>query len=79
MRCPREFLATLFWPEKNQQQALANLRRTLASLNASLPGWIEADRDSISIKRNQSIWTDVDSFHNDLLLLKKHDTRAVLR
>lgn len=73
MRCPREFLATLFWPEKNQQQALANLRRTLASLNASLPGWIEADRDSISIKRNQSIRTDVDSFHNDLLLLKKHD------
>ena len=46
-KCQRELLATMFWPEGSQQKALANLRRTLSSLNSSLPGWIEANRDTL--------------------------------
>jgi len=70
--CTREVLATMFWQEGNQQKALANLRRTLSSLNSSLPKWIEADRETITLKRNDKLWVDVDVFHQLLLQLKEH-------
>ena len=70
--CQRELLATMFWPEGNQQKALANLRRTLSSLNASLPGWIMANRDTLALKRNGKFWMDVDAFHQSLLNYHKH-------
>ena len=70
--CPRELLASMFWPEGNQQKALANLRRTLSSLNSSLPGWIKADRETISLKRNVKLWVDVDTFHQFFSQLKNH-------
>lgn len=60
--CQREGLATMFWQEGNQHKALANLRRTLSSLNNSLPGWIEANRETISLKRNGRLWMDVEDF-----------------
>jgi len=70
--CQREILATMFWPEGSQQKALANLRRTLSSLNSSLPGWIEANRDTLALKRNGKLWVDVDAFHQSLLDLHQH-------
>ena len=70
--CQREILATMFWQEGNQQKALANLRRTLSSLNSSLPGWIKADRESIALKRNGKLWMDVETFHQLLSHLKEH-------
>jgi LuxR family maltose regulon positive regulatory protein len=70
--CQRELLATMFWPEGSQQKALANLRRTLSSLNASLPGWIEANRDILALKRNGKLWMDVDAFHQSLLNYHQH-------
>ena len=62
-KCQREAVATVFWPEANQQRALGNLRRTLSSLNSRLPGWIEADRETISLKKTNKIWCDVEMFH----------------
>ncbi len=62
-RCQREAVATVFWPEANQQRALGNLRRTLASLNSRVPGWIEADRDSIGLRKTSKLWCDVQAFH----------------
>jgi LuxR family maltose regulon positive regulatory protein len=70
--CQRETLATMFWPEGNQQKALASLRRTLSSLNSSLPGWIQADRRTISLKRNAKLWVDVDAFYHLLSNHKEH-------
>lgn len=70
--CQREILATMFWPDGSQQKALANLRRTLSSLNSSLPGWIEANRDTLTLKRNSKLWVDVDTFHQFLLDLHQH-------
>ncbi len=58
----REILATMFWPDGSQQKALASLRRTLSSLNSSLPGWIDANRESIRLKRNAKLWVDVEAF-----------------
>ena len=71
--CQRETLATMFWQEGNQQKALANLRRTLSSLNSSLPGWIDADRETIRLKHNGKLWVDVDAFHQLLSRLKQHN------
>ena len=46
----REYLATLLWPEFDLHRAPANLRRALASLQASLgPGWLKADRETIAL------------------------------
>lgn len=70
-KCQRETLAAMFWPEGTQQKALANLRRTLASLNASLPGRIEADRESIALKAG--IWVDAVVFQECLSRLHAHN------
>ena len=70
-KCPREILASMFWQEGNQQKALANLRRTLSSLNTSLPGWIEADRATIMLKRNGKFRVDVEGFHQLLSQIKE--------
>jgi len=70
--CQREILATMFWPEGSQQKALANLRRTLSSLNYSLPGWIEANRDTLTLKRNPKLWIDIDDFHLSLVDFQQH-------
>jgi DNA-binding SARP family transcriptional activator len=56
----REKLAALFWPEFDQSRAPANLRRSLASLHASIPGdWLEAERDRISVRTDADLWIDV--------------------
>ena len=75
-KCRRETLATMFWQESSQQKALANLRRTLASLNASLPGWIEADRETIALKRDNKLWVDVDIFQRLRFQCKEHNHPA---
>jgi LuxR family maltose regulon positive regulatory protein len=68
----REILATMFWPEGNQQKALANLRRTLASLNSSLPGWIDANREAIRLKQSAKLWVDVEAFQQSLSQREQH-------
>jgi LuxR family maltose regulon positive regulatory protein len=62
----------MFWPEVSQQKALASLRRTLSSLNSSLPGWIQADRTTINLKRNAKLWVDVDAFKQLLSEIGAH-------
>ncbi len=68
----REAVATILWPEASQPKALGNLRRALASLNSRLPGWIEADRETIGIKPADKLWCDVAAFHDLLARIKKH-------
>ena len=57
---PREKLAELFWPEFDPSRAPANLRPSLASLHASIPGdWLEAERDRINVRTDTDVWVDV--------------------
>jgi LuxR family maltose regulon positive regulatory protein len=63
----------MFWPEGSQQKALANFRRTLSSLNTSLPGWIEADRESVALKQDSRLWVDIAAFHKFLSQLQQHN------
>jgi LuxR family maltose regulon positive regulatory protein len=57
----REYLATLLWPEYDPRRAPANLRRALASLQASLgPGWVQADREAIVLTGRGRIRADIE-------------------
>ncbi len=70
--CSREFLAALFWPEANQHKALGNLRRTLFSLNSRLPGWVTADRQTVSLRKNDALFIDVEAFRGCLAAARQH-------
>ncbi len=70
-RYQREAVATIFWPEASQKKAFGNLRRTLSSLKSTLPGWIDADRETISIKKTGQLWCDVAAFHEVLARVKE--------
>lgn len=69
----REKLSALFWPEFDQTRAPANLRRTLASLHASIPGeWLAAERDTIFLQPDSGLWIDVVAARRLLAALKAH-------
>ncbi len=59
----RDSLATLFWPEIDQNHARANLRRELAYLRTVLgTEWLTADREEIVLDPNAEIHVDVLTF-----------------
>ena len=61
----RDALATLFWPELDQQRARAALRRTLTALNkAALGPWLNRNRQAIGFKNGANTWVDVHQFQN---------------
>src|SRR5215217_1358852 len=71
-RHTREALATLLWPEYDQTRARAALRRTLSALaKARTEGWLEVDRESIGVNRDE-LWVDVDRFHDRLAECQTH-------
>lgn len=68
----RETLSALFWPEYDQQHALANLRRALSSLNKSLQGeLLKADREKIGLHDRSKLWLDVECFQDFLSATKE--------
>jgi DNA-binding SARP family transcriptional activator len=61
----RDVLVTLLWPDYDEANARASLRRTLSSLNRALAGtWLEIGRESIGLVRDLSFWCDVDQFRS---------------
>ncbi len=69
----RERLAALFWPEFDQERAPANLRRSLATLRAALPGqWLAAERDRIGVRLSQELWVDVLQARLLIAAVKRH-------
>jgi ABC-type oligopeptide transport system substrate-binding subunit/DNA-binding SARP family transcriptional activator len=70
---PRDSLAALLWPDYDQSKARAALRRTLSTLNRTLPDrWLEADRDMIGLEPGQAVWLDVDEFRRLLAVRRQH-------
>lgn len=58
----RDMLATLLWPELDQEHARAALRSTLPALSARLPeSWLVADRQTVRLNR-EAIWVDTREF-----------------
>lgn len=69
----RETLAAMFWPEYDQQHAMANLRRNLSSLARSLPsGLLEVDRERIGLQRVEWLQVDTEEFKEQLTSLYTH-------
>ncbi len=69
----RDSLATMLWPEHSQSQARAGLRRALAALKADLgEGWLDVDRQSVSLKHDANIYIDVSEFEDWLAECHTH-------
>ena len=55
----RDVLATLLWPDLDQEHARAALRSTLSALTTQMPGaWLDSDRSMLSLRR-EVVWVDV--------------------
>lgn len=68
----RDAVATMLWPELDQQHARAALRSTLPSLTAQLPdGWVVADRMTLAVTR-EVVWIDVHEFLDLLAQTRTH-------
>ncbi len=75
----RENLATLFWPEYDQQHAFANLRRSLYSINRGLgPDLIVANRENVVINPSCLFWQDVNEFRQLLANVKSHNHERIV-
>ncbi|MCL4834981.1 MAG: AAA family ATPase [Caldilineaceae bacterium] len=63
----RDTLATLFWPEHDQQRARANLRYLLWSLRKNVgEEWVETDGDRIALAGPGQVRVDVEDFQRHL-------------
>src|SRR5262245_34643194 len=52
----RDRLAALFWPDNSQQEARADLRRTLSLLNKTLgDGWLNIESGEVALRRSDRI------------------------
>ena len=63
---PREVLAELFWEERTQSQALANLRVALTSLRQTVEPFVEITRESVGLSSSGQIWLDISEFESRL-------------
>jgi LuxR family transcriptional regulator, maltose regulon positive regulatory protein len=69
----REALASLLWPEDDQEHALGSLRRALASLQKSIqPARVASSRDALTLPPGGSTWLDVDTFRQQLAEALSH-------
>lgn len=75
----RDSLATLFWPENNQREARANLRRTLYRINEIIGDeWLIASAETISFATQVDFWLDSEVFQRHLADTLPHSNRAPL-
>jgi predicted ATPase/DNA-binding SARP family transcriptional activator len=59
----REYLSALLWPDYDQEKAFTNLRHTLWETQQAIgEGWIIANRETIALNTDSSIWLDVAHF-----------------
>jgi DNA-binding SARP family transcriptional activator len=75
----RDVLATLFWPDLDQEHARAALRSTLSALTTQISGeWLDTDRSMLAI-RPEFFWADVSAFLSLLARSRahKHDGSAL--
>ena len=62
----REKLAGLFWGEKPEASAKANLRKSLSSLRQSFGHALIITRQTVAFNRDSAYWLDVEAFESAL-------------
>jgi predicted ATPase/DNA-binding SARP family transcriptional activator/Tfp pilus assembly protein PilF len=63
----RAHLASLLWPAYDEAGARAELRRALSALNQALgAGWLEADRNTVTLAAGELLQVDVLTFRRHL-------------
>jgi DNA-binding SARP family transcriptional activator len=68
----RDTLATLFWPDLDQERGRAALRSTLYSLTSLPPAeWVVVDRNSLELNR-EKVWIDASEFLSLLTQRRLH-------
>jgi len=75
----RDVVASLLWPELDEEHARSALRSTLRALTTPVPfEWIQADRMTLALK-SDAIWVDVNAFTGLLSgrAAHGHDTNTV--
>ena len=66
-RHQRQTLAALLWPDSDQSQAHAALRRHLSDLNRALgPTVLDADRETVGLHDPAVLWLDIEQFQQHL-------------
>jgi hypothetical protein len=61
----RDALAALFWPELDEQEAHAALRRILYDLGRTIgKGWLELGDGRVQLRAQPGLWVDVRRFHD---------------
>lgn len=74
---PRDALATLFWPDSDHTRSRRAFRQTLFVLKKALgEEWLETDRRSLTLKRGDGFWLDVDYFYELLAECQTHNHPA---
>ena len=69
----RDTLATLLWPDYEQSQARANLRRTLSTLSKAIgKDSLEIDRETIGLWPQAELWVDVRRFEELVRTSRSH-------
>ncbi len=69
----RDAIATLLWPDLDQTRARAALRRTLSSIHAGCDAtWLLADRETVGLARDGSVWCDATAFQEALSERRRH-------
>lgn len=65
--CRRDTLLGLLWPDLDEERARAALRRTLAAITETpLRHWLLADRQTIDLRRDATLWVDVAAMRSAL-------------
>ena len=67
--CSREVIATLFWENSSQKQALSNLRTILSHLRRHIKPFLTVTSKTLSLNENTPIWVDSVVFHNQITTL----------
>ncbi|NDJ77129.1 MAG: AAA family ATPase [Chloroflexi bacterium] len=68
---PRDVLAELFWPERDQTRSLSSLRVTLTHLRKELAAYISATRHTLAINADSPVWLDTDEFDDQMCLVSR--------
>ena len=69
----RDTLATLLWPESNQQNARTALRGAIWAINKALgKGWLDINRESVALIQSDRLLLDVARFEDRLTECQMH-------